>query len=537
MERAKRMFYFVVGDVIAKRDLLGLFSQSDYVTAEELYDAYKEKISQITEEICRDEGWKKPHWTKILQAIETAFGSELDRDDGGQLPPALQKEMIETAREIQKAIFQSPAYYPELLQCSEEEKEECLKTVISLYRLWDCIQQQGGLALFVPNAPLLDACFDFPEYDIDGIRRIEKIFRQCMVTEGFVGGNFLNNAAAAEGVLLYLRFFEKACSMSRVQWGQELCDAVKGLFGPDFEGRVEACVEREAKMHFSLDEEIPFEPLSIDWPEIENWEIEEEKAAHIRFCAVEEMKTLDGAGFDADHLDIPNAALLEIPPYLSRQIQTEEKEKEEILESVAKIFRAAFDMEDEDGAGRPDAQKFRKENRKRVALGGDDNKETWGWEYKNFAEYRMIAEGLGYLLENPAERAEDLCCMVKSMLGMEYVKQVEQIFKNERKAYRRRKRRDTPSVVPEFDALAKISQDECARVLAEIPENTLAYALKGAGDEVEDLIWRSLPEDRRQEVEEDLDIVLNVLLKDVKEAQKIILEKAKQMVGDMLEER
>lgn len=127
MERTKRMFYFAVGDVIAKRDLLGLFPQSDdvYVTAEKLYNAYEEKISRITEEICRDGGWKKAHWTKILRAMETAFGPELDRDDGGRLPYVLQKKMMETAREIQAAIFQSPAYYPELLGCSEEEKEEC----------------------------------------------------------------------------------------------------------------------------------------------------------------------------------------------------------------------------------------------------------------------------------------------------------------------------------------------------------------------------------------------------------------------------
>ena len=187
-------------------------------------------------------------------------------------------KFCETAREIQTAIFQSPAYYPELLQCSEVEKEECLKTVVCLYRLWDCLRQQGGLALFVPNAPLLDACFDFPEHDIDGILYIKEIFRQCMETEGFGGGRFLNNAVAAEGVLLYLRFPEKAYSMSRAQWGQKLCDAVKGLFGPDFENRVEACVEREAKMHISLDEEIPFVSLSIDWPKAENRKIEEEEA-------------------------------------------------------------------------------------------------------------------------------------------------------------------------------------------------------------------------------------------------------------------
>lgn len=334
---------------------------------------------------------------------------------GGQMPPALQKEMIETAREIQAAIFQSPAYYPELLQCSEEEKEECLKTVISLYRLWDCIRQQGGLALFVPNAPLLDACFYLPEYDIDGFLSIKKTFQQCMVTEGFSGGRLLNNAVAAEGTLLYLRFPE-ACSMSREEWGQKLCGAIKGLFGPDFENRVDACIEREAKMHISLNEEIPFEPLSIDWPKIENWELEEEKAAHIRFCAVEEalresdnipkweavkpetaekiaqaaaqlrpqdsvlqmLKSLDGAGFYTYLLDVPKAALLEIPPYLSRQMQTEKKEKEELLQSVAKIFRMCFDMKDEEtdsvfqkslrrfwrdpqgGDGMPDVQKFRK---------------------------------------------------------------------------------------------------------------------------------------------------------------------------------
>ena len=62
------MFCFTVGDVIAKRDPLGLFAQSDSVTAEELYDAYGEKIFRLTEEICRDGGWKKAHWTKILQA-------------------------------------------------------------------------------------------------------------------------------------------------------------------------------------------------------------------------------------------------------------------------------------------------------------------------------------------------------------------------------------------------------------------------------------------------------------------------------------
>lgn len=374
-------------------------------------------------------------------------------------------KFCETAREIQTAIFQSPAYYPELLQCSEVEKEECLKTVVCLYRLWDCLRQQGGLALFVPNAPLLDACFDFPEHDIDGILYIKEIFRQCMETEGFGGGRFLNNAVAAEGVLLYLRFPEKAYSMSRAQWGQKLCDAVKGLFGPDFENRVEACVEREAKMHISLDEEIPFVSLSIDWPKAENRKIEEKEA----------------------------------------------------LKTAAKIFRIGFDAADKDA---------KPEN-----AAPDCGNEEYG---EDSLKGQMIAKAFACLRQYPTD-PERLCCTMKSMLGLEYVNQVDQIFKNERKAYRKRKRRDTLSVVSEFDTLAKLSPDACARILAEIPENTLVYAFKGAGDEVEDLLWRSLPEKMRQEVEEDLDIVVNVRLKDVEEAQRAILEKTKYMFGEMLE--
>ncbi len=120
----ERMFCFTVGDVIAKRDPLGLFAQSDSVTAEELYDAYGEKIFRLTEEICRDGGWKKAHWTKILQAMETVFGpeSDADRRDEEQTPSAPQKERIKTAREIQAAIFQSPAYYPELFGLQREGK-------------------------------------------------------------------------------------------------------------------------------------------------------------------------------------------------------------------------------------------------------------------------------------------------------------------------------------------------------------------------------------------------------------------------------
>ncbi len=443
-----------------------------------------------------------------------------------------------------------------------------------------------------------------------------------MVTEGFGGGRLLNNAVAAEGTLLYLRFFEKAISMSRAQWGEMLCGAVKGLFGPDFENRLEACIRRDTKEHengFSQDEEIPFEPLCMDWPKIGDREIEEEKAAHIRFCAVEEslreesgdipqweeaepetaekiaqiaaqirpqdtikqMREIINIKDDDVFFKSPSkalkSALLEIPPYLFGQMRMEKKEKDAILESVAKIFCVAFDMYDRvdnkdsvgqwyDGWGQwadglfalketdpifqsalrwfrnelltdketPDSQGFRKSYMKKVALNcgdGDEKGTLWGLFYKNFVEYRMIVEGLACLLEDLGN-ADRVCCTVKAMLGLEYAEQVDQILKDERKAYRRRrKRRSSSSAVPEFDRLEHLSWNKCAEILKEIPENTLIYALKGASKKAEDMLWHSLPEKRWQAVEEYLDIPINVRLKDVEEAQRAILEKAEQMFG------
>lgn len=613
----KATLYFAVGDALNECDPLGIFQKSGGGSIYETYAAYDKKILKIIEDIHPDDSW-----TKILRTLETVFAPDLSQGNGVQISPDTRKEMVQAARRIKAAILQSPAYYPELLQCTEEEKEACLQTVVNLYRLRDYIYCQGVLGAddFAPweEAPFFAACLrgEISYYcDLSELPDIKRLLRQYLMAEGACGGEFLEDAVIMEGLLFYVRFLDNIYPTGRAEWGKKLCGALKGLFGTEFENRVEDAIERESKAW----EERPhrgeaaifFESPSVKWPQVEGREIEESRAAHIMYWAVEDavrecglLPELEEPGPEAArkiteaasqirpddnwlkiaHIleiifggDVPSApldgwamsrdswntfvgmachvktALLENPVYYSRRLQCPEEEKDACLKTVARLSHLWMDVLDNgldaakrwadeeadpffktcllDFAENPEPQNLRKKLLMHLAMTDCGS--------GGFLNNVLILEGLVQILADKEQGkrvsrgAEDsLVSVLKALFGTKYLEKVEHVLECEFRADRKQRRlKDpSPSFIPAFDRLTELTQEQCAQILEELPENTLVYAMKGAGGQVIRHLMESLPEARLRQVEDDLEIRVNVRLEDVKEAQQAIWEKAKRIL-------
>jgi flagellar motor switch protein FliG len=68
------------------------------------------------------------------------------------------------------------------------------------------------------------------------------------------------------------------------------------------------------------------------------------------------------------------------------------------------------------------------------------------------------------------------------------------------------------------------------KLLQEIDENDLLMALKASTDDIKNKIFKNMSERRRQSIQDDLETMPPVRLKDVQTAQGRILDTAKEMI-------
>lgn len=87
------------------------------------------------------------------------------------------------------------------------------------------------------------------------------------------------------------------------------------------------------------------------------------------------------------------------------------------------------------------------------------------------------------------------------------------------------------STVPEFDRFAKFSKVHIIKLLSEVENRIWSLALKGASDQVADRFFHLMESGQEEEIRTDFKLLCNVRRKDVEEAQRYILEKAKTKGG------
>lgn len=87
------------------------------------------------------------------------------------------------------------------------------------------------------------------------------------------------------------------------------------------------------------------------------------------------------------------------------------------------------------------------------------------------------------------------------------------------------------STVPEFDRFAKFSKVHIIKLLSEVENRIWSLALKGASDQVADRFFHLMESGQEEEIRTDFKLLCNVQRKDVEEAQRYILEKAKTKGG------
>jgi len=83
-----------------------------------------------------------------------------------------------------------------------------------------------------------------------------------------------------------------------------------------------------------------------------------------------------------------------------------------------------------------------------------------------------------------------------------------------------------------FDDLAKMDAMDLAKVMRGVPGNTLPVALRGAGGEVRDVFLSALPGRSRDMLEEEMNTMGAVRGREVREAQALLLDYARQLADE-----
>ena len=74
-----------------------------------------------------------------------------------------------------------------------------------------------------------------------------------------------------------------------------------------------------------------------------------------------------------------------------------------------------------------------------------------------------------------------------------------------------------------FEDIVRISDADLQRIIREIDQNDLVLSLKVVGDDVKRKIYRNVSKSKRQEIEDDLEYMGPVRLREVEEAQERIV--------------
>ena len=143
-------------------------------------------------------------------------------------------------------------YYTRRLQCTDEERDVCLKTVVKLYQLRLHAVRNGFLSLEVlvetePD-PFFRVCLlELAElwWDPDGL---ERLLENYLLAGDYRGGAFLNAVLITRGIVLIARWDGHNASADKIlqekTWDDALSEAVRGYFGVEYREKVMAVIKQ-----------------------------------------------------------------------------------------------------------------------------------------------------------------------------------------------------------------------------------------------------------------------------------------------------
>lgn len=143
-------------------------------------------------------------------------------------------------------------YYTQRLQCSDEEKDACLETVVKLYHLRWYLRKNGFLAAADLAEKEEDAFFRAGLLDLADIcdpEEMERVFTQYLMAGDYRGSAFLNAVLISKGLVLIVRregqggeeFREKSWGEN---WVDHLCVTLRGYFGVEYREKVTAVLQQ-----------------------------------------------------------------------------------------------------------------------------------------------------------------------------------------------------------------------------------------------------------------------------------------------------
>ena len=154
--------------------------------------------------------------------------------------------------------------YTRRLQCTDEEREVCLKTVVKLYQLRLHAVRNGFLSLEVPAEtepdPFFRVCLlELAElwWDPDGL---ERLLENYLLAGDYQGGAFLNAVLIVRGIVLLARrgkddYNGNADDSLQKDWDDTLSEATRGYFGVEYREKVMTVIKQAARA--GLSEEVP----------------------------------------------------------------------------------------------------------------------------------------------------------------------------------------------------------------------------------------------------------------------------------------
>lgn len=143
---------------------------------------------------------------------------------------------------------------------------------------------------------------------------------------------------------------------------------------------------------------------------------------------------------------------------------------------------------------------------------------------KEFLKNLLIINALLLIAESAAPI--QLVKQLQGWFGVEFA----ETYKNELAAEIARLNPPVPiaqSAVPEFDLFAKFSKACTIKLLSEVENRTLSLALKGASDNITERFFYLMESGQAEAVSIDMEQLSNVRMKDIEEAQRYILKKAR----------
>ena len=144
-------------------------------------------------------------------------------------------------------------YYTQLLQCSDEEKVDCLETVAKLYRLRWYLRENGALAAGVLAEEEADPFFRACLIEIGDVflnpDELERRYTRYLMAGDYRGGAFLNAVLISEGLVLLARYEGETNTRDEMphnqSWGELLGGTLRGYFGAGYVEKVTEVIRRE----------------------------------------------------------------------------------------------------------------------------------------------------------------------------------------------------------------------------------------------------------------------------------------------------